>query len=338
MTQKSYPWGRGLGADSLVGYTAKEFCTLFGLLARAGAVVTDGGPHTLSTLYNLGVFYSVDNKFEVTNPGANEISVSTGVALVEGTLFYGNSIINAVGNITQPVASSRVDRVVVRKNYSAVAYVPAAASAALFTVPAYTSRVTIIHGAEGGGAPALTQDLNRSTYWDIPLASYSIATTGVISILTDEREWVDAIERTVFLPFVGGDNNSSSGFELQSGVLNQAWTHFRVPSDFISGVSVSPVIVSFPMGAGGNIVCDLFLNSEANGQVSPTHQDSSQNVVEAIGTGAVRYVLSGLETSHILSAGDYTMIFFDRQGAHMSNTYASSIYAQGVDYTYMAWR
>ena len=191
--QKSYPWGYLLGPDSLVGYTAKEWAAIYAALARAGGMIVDSGIRTLASVANIGVFYSVANRLAVTSTGSNDILVDTGAALVGGTFFRNPTAFGTANNIVSPAANPRIDRVVVRTNYSAAAYAPTNDATGDFAVPAYTSRITIISGAEAAGpvAPSLTQDTARATYWDIPLYQYQISTLGVITALTDEREWAD---------------------------------------------------------------------------------------------------------------------------------------------------
>lgn len=188
MAQFSLPWpgiAPGDGADA-GPYTAMQWWE------RLVALFTCGG--SVSTLdtdpdrYNLGVLARVGNLLAVTNPIANNIQIDTGAALVDGVIAYNDAALTLT--IPLPVTNPRIDRIVLRKNYTSTTYDPAG-DAGDEEVPAYTARITRIVGIESTTPtpPALTQDTSRGTYWDIPLAQFRISTAGVISALTDEREF-----------------------------------------------------------------------------------------------------------------------------------------------------
>jgi hypothetical protein len=158
MTEISRPWG-GTATGDKGPYTDDNWTDVWsGLFAR--------------TSVNVGVLRGAANELVVTSSGDNAISVNTGEALVNGT-WYQSDAATAI-TPSAPSANPRIDRIVLRKSWSA-----------------QTVRVTRIAGAEAGSpsAPALVQ--TDGTTWDIPLAQYQIATgAGAISSLTDQREFV----------------------------------------------------------------------------------------------------------------------------------------------------
>lgn len=97
----------------------------------------------------------------VVNAGAGQVTVQTGVALVDGSLYKNTAAVNVA--IPTPAASTRVDRIVLRKDFGA-----------------QTVRITRIAGVEGGGAPSITQ--TDGVTWDVKLASVSITTAGAITV------------------------------------------------------------------------------------------------------------------------------------------------------------
>lgn len=122
---------------------------------------------------NRGVLLGWANELAVTG-AASPIQVDTGSAIIYG-LFYDNDAAMNVA-VDTPTDATRVDRLVIRRDWAA-----------------QTARVTLLEGIEGtGAAPAMTQSPapTGSGIYDIPLATVSITTGGVIT-LTDEREFCE---------------------------------------------------------------------------------------------------------------------------------------------------
>lgn len=349
MVQKSYPWPRGVAADSLVGYTAKEWYAAWVLMAKAGGVVVDASVYSDATLYNRGVFYSAANRLAVTSPGANRIDVASGAALVDGAMFYNTAIIMAAADIGSPTVNPRVDRVVVRKNFGALPYTPAAASVALFTVPAYTARVTVIHGAENVApvAPTLTQDTTRATYWDIPLFQYQISLGGVITFLTDERDWVDAKRTHVFVPALCGQDNvgveiplalgdvGMFGVTLVDGVDDLAYGYHTLPTNYIYG-SLTPT-GKFLARAGattGNVLAEMWVQGGACSQAFTTRSHHYHITVAASDAQQVINCAVSDKVLNIL-AGDFIQLAFLRTASLGGDTFIGNINFLGWDLDYL---
>lgn len=348
MTQKSYPWGYQLGDDSMVPYTAKEWYAVWNTIARSGGMVIDSGLRTVATFANMGVFYSVANRFVVTNPGAaaNRIAVDTGAALVDGSFFYNTASVSSAGNVTSPAANPRIDRVVIRKNYNAASYVPANASAADFTVETQTARITVIHGAENVApvAPALTQDTTRATYWDIPLYQYQISVAGAISAITDEREWVDATTKNYHVAAYTG-RNETDNTDILMGVATggQTWPDAKlcgatfigiVPNDFLGSFTITPV-VTCPIGAG-----DLYgrLNTYYGACAADpaTHNDDTGYAALAV-TNAVNNCLVN-QVLTTAAVGDIVRSVFERDATDPLDTIGQSVGFSGFTISYLGWR
>jgi len=104
---------------------------------------------------------------------SSPVAVASGVAVVYGLLYTNSASVNVA--IPTPSVNPRVDRVVLRADWTA-----------------QTVRVTRIAGSEATvpSAPSLTQTPN--TTWDIPLAQVHITTGGTITV-TDEREWLTLV-------------------------------------------------------------------------------------------------------------------------------------------------
>ena len=160
MAESSILWSTsGVGDGTNSGYTQAQMHEMFRALF-AGIHATNLG----------GVAPDYLNELAVTGT-ATPVAVNTGAAVVYG-LFYSNSASVNVA-VATPSVSTRIDYIVLRANYTA-----------------QTVRITKIDGAEGGAAPALTQ--SAGVTWDIPLATVSITTGGVITV-TDAREWASLL-------------------------------------------------------------------------------------------------------------------------------------------------
>jgi len=352
--QKSWPWGYLQGNDSLVGYLAKEDSSIRAAIARSGGMIVDSGIRTLAALANIGVFYSVDNKLAVTNPGgaANRIDVNTGAAFTCGIFHYNDTSIGAAGDITSPAANPRIDRVVVRANFAVAAYVPANASAALFTVPTNTARVTIIHGAENPApvAPALTQDAARLTYWDIPLYQYQISVAGAITNLTDEREWVDAETKQLFVPAMIGYNATLANMLSDNISLAQnqhifvfpdtndcyAVGKFVCPSDYLASMTSQGVFIVVG-GAGLNIYALNYACFGTCGAAYNTTTVAGALAAEAFGLANEFSCHRSLALAGV-AAGDLVTTRFFRNGANVLDTLGADAYFTGWLIEYLGWR
>lgn len=154
MVERSRFWdGTTLGDATVAPYdAATEFSEVMLALSGGYPDANKGG--------TLGLLSLACSVF-----AANTLRVAAGQAIVWGT-WYENSA-NLDFTIPTPAASTRIDRIVVRKSWAA-----------------QTTRLTRIAGAEGGAAPAMVQ--TSGTTWDIPICNVSITTGGTMTI-TDAR-------------------------------------------------------------------------------------------------------------------------------------------------------
>lgn len=102
---------------------------------------------------------------------SSPVSVATGAAHVYG-IPYTNTTPVAVA-VPTPSAAARIDRIVLRADWAA-----------------QVVRVARVAGAEGGGAPALTQV--AGSIWEMPLAQIAVAVDGAITV-TDQRMFVSVV-------------------------------------------------------------------------------------------------------------------------------------------------
>ena len=158
MTQFSFPWAdTDNGYDPIVGdgrkITAEEFARL--LLATFGSGVIPTG-----------------NRLAVTSPGANQISVNTGYAIVAGR-FYPNDAVVSLTPASAGVGTTRQDSVILECDWTGGG-----------ETEQYTVRVVTKAGT-AGAPPSMTQI--ESVLWQERLYDYTIDDAGIISGLTDQR-------------------------------------------------------------------------------------------------------------------------------------------------------
>jgi len=347
MATSSYPQQGLFPADGpdCGPYTANEWRAWFLTAMRAGGMVNTGAaapPGLPATpLYpNVGVYYVCPNRLEVTSPGASQISIDTGAGLCDGTFFYNDTAITATP-ITNPAGNPRIDRVVVRQNYSAVDYTSVNAPALI--AQANTADLVIISGAEAGApvAPTLTQDQDRATYWDIPLAQYQISVAGVITNLTDEREWVDAEMKLVMVQAQDGWNVTDGnrldaerplGFNMVDNKETAIFAQWAAPQDFISTASVTAVIRPL---ATGNAMLEHASRYGACSQLWNTHNDVDLYSAIAV-TNAQRSCVKELS---LTSAASNDLFSFEllRNGANVNDTINDDVTGVGFLVEYLGW-
>lgn len=155
MTEKSRPWQAGVGDGA--AYSDEDWRLIMETLG-------------LATGANIGVVQGILNGLAVTSTGDNNITVDTGRAIVDGTV-YENDASKSLTSNDPGGAGTTGRRCVLRKDWT------------LRTV-----RLAIISSADDVTTlPALTQ--TDGVTFEIPIASFQIAPSGAITQLADEREW-----------------------------------------------------------------------------------------------------------------------------------------------------
>lgn len=141
-----------------------------------------------------------DTVLQVTNPSGTTINVAAGEAMVGGRNF--RSTASVTFSAPAPSANPRIDVVVVVQNESNSSITAGIASGNDFifptsltdyqgsaSIPPYSARLAILKGTEAATPSAPTLDQDDDLLYMIPLASYEISTGGVISDLTNLREY-----------------------------------------------------------------------------------------------------------------------------------------------------
>lgn len=195
----------------------------------------------------------------VENLSGNDIRVDTGAALVDGKFYETDA--NVDNTIATPAVSTRIDRVILRKSWSA-----------------QTIRVAILTGVEGGGVPTITQ--TDGVIWEIPLAQVSI-TTGAVITITDEREFartplaVSPVGSLIEIETITADG---SGSTIDFTSISDTFTHlfFIGQIRFVGAITEALIEVRFNNDSGGNYhEIDLV----ADGATPTSTPNASQNEI-----------------------------------------------------------
>lgn len=328
-----------------------------------GVTTTDAGPYNSSTWndvwlamsrsggrlsrvadYDIGVFYGIANAL-VPASNVTEITVNTGASLIDG-LYHENTASVAVPIPASGAGTSRIDVVVVRKNYQqAVTYTPTGGAP---TVPPRTARITVIRGVEAAGpaAPALTQDVTRTTYWDIPLAQVQVSDAGALSGFTDLREFVDAETKYLIVNPSRSYNSTDgttpltwdgAGLNLINGKLTRVNAEFFTPSDFISDLVVSAIVRP---AASGNLYGETFWTYAADTVAFNDTTGGTGFVATAVTGAAVNHNNNIILSSDVsgVAASDIITFEFNRDAVDVLDTVNADAYFAGFYVTYFGWK
>lgn len=244
MTELSTFWETtsGTGDSNTSGYSQT---LMFALLNAMTARTANLG----------GVCPDYLNELAVTGT-SSPVSVDTGAAFVQG-IPYSNSASKTVA-ISTPASQTRVDYIVLRADYTAE-----------------TVRITRIAGTEGAGAPSLTQ--SAGTTWDIPLATASITTGGVITV-TDAREWIGKVgDLTV------DSTKLASNAVTTAKITDSNVTAAKLATDSVSTAKITDSNVTTAKIADSNITTAKIADNAVTNAKTAT---MSANTVKANNTGS----------------------------------------------------
>lgn len=325
MTQRSWPWstvaGLGDGASELSEAISREFLALyFGVQDPTSEGVSKG----------------VLNELEVTG-ASTPLSVNTGSAICYG-LYSNDAAVNLA--VSTPAVGTTGGRVVLQTNWAGTGGAPLEAR----------TRLAVIMNTDGNPAiPALTQAFG--TTWEISLATFTI-TTGEVITLTDDRTFrrstamVDTDElideavtaakianrtRVLIVPAINITGNQGTNYViLVDGVSDSVNGIFRVPSDYVSGMTIKAVLQAT---ASGNIYSTNVAYYAADGE-----SYNASNVT--VGPAAVALTIDDIDEIQSLNMagvalGDYINLYFSRYGGDGNDTINANVLFFGwvVEYT-----
>lgn len=189
---------------------------------------------------NQGAVISAVGGMLVPSGVVSPIMIQDGYAFVWGNWYHNDAALTIA--IPTPASANRYDRIVLRKDWTA-----------------QTVRLVRIAGVEGGGSPAMVQ--NVGTFWDIPICTAIITTLAAITTL-DNRELSVPIGASLFVPWTGGGPFPTTGVSFAgAGIgVSQNVALTGVPSNAVA------VAVTFSLTTG--VFDTLDVSSPAAGVTS----------------------------------------------------------------------
>lgn len=256
MGEFSLFWPTGTTGDGASTYTDSQ---LFAWLRR-----TFNGDNYAAQ----GPLVGYNGELAVT-PGTGKVTIATGAAYVYGIPYELDASLDVT--IPTPVANTRVDRIVLRANWTAK-----------------TVRVTRIAGTEGAGVPAITQ--NPGSLYDVPLAQVSVTTGGVITV-TDERQFCRFATRVA-------SENIDDNAVTTAKVANGAITAAKLSDGAVGTNMLADGAVTSAKIADGTII-DADISSSA-----AIAQSKISNASRAIDADKV----DGMHASDFVRSNDHRMV------------------------------
>lgn len=273
---------------------------------------------------NVGVFPNVLNECVVSGLGS-PLTVGTGWASCYGFPYRENSAPVSLP-VTTPSVGTTGGRVVLRAIWSGLG--------------AQRVRATIVLNSDGNPAiPALVQ--SAGVTWDIPLATFTVTTGGVIT-LTDAREWALAGKPTksFLVPALGAENVTDGtdydvidrrGVGFVDNKVVRTWGHFYVPYDFESAMTAQAVIRA---ASTGDVYAQNNAYYGADGEAYNTH--TATNGYSAVGvTANENETILSISLSSA-AIGDYISLELNRDGTDPSDTINNPVYVAGWLVSYVA--
>lgn len=274
----------------------------------------------LRDLTTEGIESGFANELAVSG-ASSPVSIATGAALVYGIPYENTAVVSQA--IATPSVGTTGHRIVLRASWAA-----------------QTVRVTDIASADGTAAiPALVQ--TPGTTYDIPLATLTITTGGVITV-TDARVFRGTKTKTLFVAPRGGYNvtssialidNTGAGITMPDNALSAVGGTTQRPSDFQSLTSIQGI---YTPGATGNAYLRQI------GQHGALGADISL-ISETVGYTAVASTLNLLAAgpsntfaSPKWLANEFANLFFWRDSTNVLDTLSGNIYFLGWLITYLS--
>ena len=158
---------------------------------------------------NLGILASRGGELAGSIPGANQFRIASGAALVKGK-WYRNTANIDFAPANAGGGNWRRDRIVLSSTW---ANINSAARDPAIQLAQTIRLIRLINPVENAAAPAVTQ--TDGVLWEIPLYQINISDAGVVTIQSDDREFITvgtglgARTRTFFVPCHGAEERET---------------------------------------------------------------------------------------------------------------------------------
>lgn len=271
----------------------------------------------------------------------NMLSVSPGCAIVDGTHYQNDEVVDITIPSTSGGGIVRIDKIVLRKTYAL-----GTQTVRLFRIAGGEETATC---STAVGDPAITQDRNRLTYWDISICSVCVNNTGDLEII-DLREWVDLELKTEFVPALEAYNITDStaidptftmggtygvcwGWNFNSAKLCRASSICRVHNMVSLGLLTT---IWLPDNTG-----DLYLlhvcNYGACDESYTVHEDEDGYSVITMANVQYNNCVGDLKLVDLMD-DDILRLQVRRDSTNPLDTINTTVYFSGFLVSYLAWR
>lgn len=258
--QTSQPWdGVAIGDASRARYDADEWTAMF--------------QDMFDSDVNRGVLRDRGSELVGSIPGANQFRIASGAALVRGRWYNNNANVDfAPANATG--GNWRRDRIVVSCTWADIN--SAARDPAIQT--AQTIRlIRLINPAENVAAPAMTQ--TDGVLWEIPLYQINISDAGVVTVQSDDREFLLAdtaaagmYDAYVCVRDVKAQNTDGGGF------TQGAWRTRDINNEQADTAGICTIAANQITLAAGTYRCTI----SAPAYDAASHQARLQNITDGV--------------------------------------------------------
>jgi len=267
MAETSGPWdGVAVGDAVRAPYNASEWDDQFEDMFNSDV--------------NLGVLANRGGDLAGSILGANQFRIASGAALVKGK-WYRNTANVDFAPVSATAGNWRRDRIVLSSTW---ANINSAARDPAIQLAQTIRLIRLINPAENAAAPAVTQ--TDGVLWEIPLYQINISDAGVVTIQSDDREFITvgtglgARTRRFFVPAHGADEEEAwKGYKLKDAQTQETFGFTMVPEDFVSDMVVQTVIIP---DATGNAMVYFGASYGACAQLWDTHFAEFNAVNQAI--------------------------------------------------------
>jgi hypothetical protein len=228
LTQKSIFWTTGATGDGAAAYTQTELFSFFGRTLL-------GNPAAQGVMSNYG------NGLAFLSGTTSPVQIGTGAAIVNGTPYLNDSAVNLT--ITTPTTGTTGYAIILRADYTA-----------------QTVRLIAKGNTDGNSAiPTMTQ---TGSIWEIPIHTFTIATSGTMSNITDKRKYLTP-GLVSYFNYTTGQYNDSIIYNNGNVGLGASATS-TVNFNKAYPVGVTPMVLMSVFGSSTYNDKDVFITSITN--------------------------------------------------------------------------
>jgi len=319
MGEVSQPWsGIALGDAVRAPYNASEWDDQFEDMFNSDV--------------NLGVLASRGGELAGSIPGVNQFRIASGAALVKGK-WYRNTANIDFAPASATAGNWRRDRIVLSSTW---ANINSAARDPAIQLAQTIRLIRLINPAENAAAPAVTQ--TDGVLWEIPLYQINISDAGVVTIQSDDREFITigtglgARTRKFFVAAHTASSYEPEGTELQDNQEDGAVGFTMVPEDFVSDMVVQTILIP---KATGNAMVYFIARFGTCGELYDIDFTEFNAAAQAIAV-TLNQRNCIMSTAIFPTKGDMINFHAIRYGADAADSVNADVYCPGWLVTYTA--